>query len=178
MSVSRPRAYAAYARDATGGAANSGSAVASRRLRASVAFRLRLAVRLGEMAQQLVTPIVQASEPSFLALGERVRGHDRKADRVVEVTDHGAGELVGIDLAPAHRLGRRRARQAAGVGAGIGGLQVIVVGLLPYAQDLLDLRLRLENEILGGDAAVVAVPRTSAPADPSRMKAAVESSTS
>src|SRR2546430_9449642 len=133
MSVSRPRAYAAYARDATGGAANSGSAVASRRLRAGVAPRLRLAVRLGELAQQLLAPIVQPPEPPFLALGERVRGHDRKADRVVDVTDHGAGELVGIDLAPAHRLGRRRARQAAGVGAGLGGLQGVVLGLLTQA---------------------------------------------
>src|SRR3989440_13107301 len=153
MSVSRPRAYAAYARDVAGGAANSGSAVASRRLRAGVAVRLRLAVRLGELPQQLVAPIVQASEPPFLALGEGVRGHDRKADGVVEVTHHGAGELVGIDLAPAHRLGRRRAREAAGVGAGIGDLQVVVVALLADAQDLLDLRLRLEHEILGRAAA-------------------------
>src|SRR5256885_8145894 len=144
MSVSRPRAYAAYARDTTGGAANSGSAVASRRLRAGVAVRLRLAVRFGEMAQQLVAPIVQTSEPPFLALGERVRGHDRKAERVVEVTDHGAGELVGIDLAPAHRLGRRRARQAAGVGAATGDLLVVVWGLFTDAQDLLVLRLPLE----------------------------------
>src|SRR5437868_42174 len=135
------------ASDGAAGAANSGPAVASRRLRAGVAVRLRLAVRLGELPQQLVAPIVQASEPPFLALGERVRGHDRKADRVVEVTDYGAGELVGIDLAPAHRLGRRRARQAAGVGAGIGDLQVVVVALLTDAQDLLDLRLRLEHEI-------------------------------
>src|SRR5207248_2130435 len=70
MSVSKPRAYAAYARDATGAAVNSGSAVASRRLR-----------------------------------------------------------------------------------AGIGDLQVVVVALLTDAQDLLDLRLRLEHEILGGAAA-------------------------
>src|SRR2546423_9724541 len=100
MSVSRPRAYAAYARDVAGGAANSGPAVASRRLRAGVAVRLRLAVRLGEMAQQLVAPIVQASEAPFLALGERVRGHDRKADRVVEGSDNAAGDLAWIDLAP------------------------------------------------------------------------------
>src|SRR5256884_5606083 len=159
MSVSRPRAYAAYARDVAGGAANSGSAVASRRLRAGVAVRLRLAVRLGELAQQLVAPIVQASEPPFLALGERVRGHDRKADGVVEVTNHGAGELVGVDLAPAHRLGRRRARQAAGVGAGIGDLQVVVVAFFTDAQDLLDLRLRLEHEIFGVAAARDPGPR-------------------
>src|SRR2546423_12307920 len=153
MSVSRPRAYAAYARDGAAGAANSGPAVASRRLRAGVAVRLRLAVRLGEMAQQLVAQIAQASEAPFLALGERVRGHDRKADRVVEVTDHGAGELVGIDLAPAHRLGRRRARQAAGVGAGIGDLQGGGVALLTGGQDLLGLRARPERGILGGAAA-------------------------
>src|SRR5256714_13033897 len=134
MSVSRPRAYAAYARDGAAGAANSGPAVASRRLRAGVAVRLRLAVRLGELAQQLVAPIVQASEPPFLALGERVRGHDRKTDGVVEVTHHGAGELLGIDLAPANRLGRRRAREAAGVGAGMGELRGVHLDLLADGQ--------------------------------------------
>src|SRR6266516_5524952 len=130
MSVSKPRAYAAYAR--------------------GVAVRLRLAVRFGELAQQLVAPIVQASEPPFLPLGERVRRDDGKADRVVEVTNHGARELVGVDLAPAHRLGGRRSRQAARVGAGVGDLQVVVVPLLADAQDLLDLRLRLQHEVLGG----------------------------
>src|SRR5438094_7821350 len=152
MSVSKPRAYAAYARDGAAGAANSGSAVDSRRLRAGVAVGLRLAVRLGELAQQLVAPIVQTSEPPFLALGERVRRDDRKADRVVEVADHGARELVGIDFAPAHRLGGRRPRQAARVGASVADLQVVVVALLADAQDFLDLRLRLQHEILGGAA--------------------------
>src|SRR5690349_17623212 len=141
MSVSKPRAYAAYARDVAAGAASSGSAVDSRRLRAGVAVRLRLAVRLGELAQQLVAPIVQASEPPVLPLGERVRRHDREADRVVEVADHGAREPLGVDLAPAHRLGGRRSRQPAGVGAGIGDLQVVVVALLADPQDFLDLRL-------------------------------------
>src|SRR6266496_1737485 len=150
MSVSKPRAYAAYARDVAAGAANSGSAADSRRLRAGVAVRLRLAVRFGELAQQLVAPIVQASEPPFLPLGERVRREDGKADRVVEVTNHGARELVGVDLAPAYRLGGRRSRQAARVGAGVGDLQVVVVPLLADAQDLLDLRLRLQHEVLGG----------------------------
>src|SRR2546429_7792273 len=106
MSVSKPRAYAAYARDVAAGAANSGSAVDSRRLRAGVAVRLRLAVRLGELAQQLVAPIVQTSKPPFLALGERVRRDDRKADRVVEVTDHGARELVGVDRSEERRVGK------------------------------------------------------------------------
>src|SRR5438105_15060533 len=115
MSVSKPRAYAAYARDVAAGAANSGSAVDSRRLRAGVAVRLRLAVRLGELAQQLVAPIVQTSETPFLALGERVRRNDRKADRVVEVTDHGDRELGSDDVAPTHPLGGRSPRRASGV---------------------------------------------------------------
>src|SRR5438067_13856684 len=117
MSVSKPRAYAAYARDVAAGAANSGSAVDSRRLRAGVAVGLRLAVGLGELAQRLVAPIVQTSEPPFLARRERVRRDDRKTGRVVEVTDHGPRELVGVVFAPAHRLGGRRPRQAARVGA-------------------------------------------------------------
>src|SRR5437879_10065225 len=147
MSVSKPRAYAAYARDVAAGAANSGSAVDSRRLRTGVAVRLRLAVRRGELAQELVAPIVQPSEPPLLPLGERVRRDDRKADRVVEVANHGARELVGIDFAPAHRLGGRRPRQAARVGASVGDLQVVVVALLADAQDFLDLRLGLQQEL-------------------------------
>src|SRR5207237_7011890 len=143
MSVSSPRAYAAYARDVAAGAASSGSAVDSRRLRAGVAVPLRLAVCLGELAHQLVAPIVQASEPPLLALGEGVRGDNREADRVIHVTNHGARELVGVDLAPAHRLGGCRPRQAAGVGAGIGDLQVVIVCLLAADMGLLDLRLRL-----------------------------------
>src|SRR2546430_14048769 len=135
MSVSNPRAYAAYARDVAAGAASSGSAVDSRRLRAGVAVAFRLAVCLGELAHQLVAPIVQASEAPLLAPGERVRGDNREADRVVHVANHRPRELVGVDLAPAHRLGGRRPRQAAGVGAGIGGLQVVVVGPLPDGQE-------------------------------------------
>src|SRR2546429_8243410 len=150
MSVSKPRASAAYARDVAAGAANSVSAVDSRRLRAGVGVRLRLAVRLGELAQQLVAPIVQTSKPPFLALGERVRRDDRKADRVVEVTDHGARELVGVDFAPAHRLGGRRPRQAARVGASGGDLQGGIVGPLPDAPGFPDLRLPLPHENLWG----------------------------
>src|SRR5207302_7497104 len=152
MSVSNPRAYAAYARDVAAGAASSGSAVDSRRLRAGVAVAFRLAVCLGELAHQLVAPIVQASEPPLLAPGERVRGDDREADRVIHVANHRPRELVGVDLAPAHRFGGCRPRQSAGVGAGIGDLQVVVVALLADAQDLLELRLRLQHEILGAAA--------------------------
>src|SRR2546423_13400654 len=149
MSVSKPKAYAAYARDVAAGAASSGSAGDSRRLRAGVAARLRLAVRLGELAHQLVTPIVQTSEPPLLPLGERVRGDDREADRVVEVADHGARQLVRVDLAPAHRFRGRGPQQAAGVGAGVGDLQVVVVALLADAQDLLDLGVGLQHGNLG-----------------------------
>src|SRR2546430_7879732 len=133
MSVSNPRAYAAYAREVAGGAASSGSAADSRRLRTGVAVRLRLAVRVGELAHQVLAPIVQPSEPPLLPPGERVRRDDREADGVVDVADHGARELVRVHLAPAHRLGGRRARQAAGVGAGGRDLVGVVVG--PFADD-------------------------------------------
>src|SRR4029077_2252533 len=152
MSVSKPRAYAAYARDVAAGAANSGSAVDSRRLRAGIAARLRVAIRRGELAHHLVAPIVQALEPPLLPLGERVRGDDREGDRVVEEADDRPREVVGVDLAPAHRLRGRRPRQAARVGAGVVDLQVVVVALLADAQNLLDLRLGLEHEILGAAA--------------------------
>src|SRR5216117_1261969 len=100
MSVKSPRAYAAYARDvpAGGGAPGSESTPDSRPLRARVAVRLRLLVRLGELPHHLLAPVVQALEPPLLPLGERVRGEDRKTDGVIEVAHDRARELVGIDL--------------------------------------------------------------------------------
>src|SRR5437016_11091516 len=114
MSVKSPRAYAAYARDVPtgGGPACSGSAPDSRPLRARVAVRLRLLVRLGELPHHLLAPLVQSLEPPLLSFGERVRGEDRKTDGVIEVAHDRARELVGIDLPPAHGFGRRGPGQA------------------------------------------------------------------
>src|SRR5437867_489482 len=102
MSVKSPRAYAAYARDVPAGPARSGSAPDSRPLRARVAVRLRLLVRLGELPHHLLAPLVQSLEPPLLSFGERVRGEDRKTDGVIEVAHDRARELVGVDLPPAH----------------------------------------------------------------------------
>src|SRR6058998_2719398 len=98
MSVRSPRAYAAYARDVPtgGGPACSESTPDSRPLRARVAVRLRLLVRLGELPHHLLAPVVQALEPPLLPLGERVRGEDREADGVVQVAHHRARQLVGV----------------------------------------------------------------------------------
>src|SRR6266571_2363598 len=106
MSVKSPRAYAAYARDVPAGPTRSGSAPDSRPLRARVAVRLRLLVRLGELPHHLLAPLVQSLEPPLLSFGERVRGEDREADGVVEVAHHRARELVGVHLPPAHGFGR------------------------------------------------------------------------
>src|SRR5207302_9067035 len=130
MSVSNPRAYAAYARDVAAGAASSGSAVDSRRLRAGVAVAFRLAVCLGQLAHQLVAPIVQASEPPLLAPGERVRGDEWEADTVMHGASHRRPELLGVDLAPAHRSGACRPRQPARLGARPGARPVVGVALL------------------------------------------------
>src|SRR5207249_8283334 len=119
MSVKSPRAYAAYARDvpAGGGAPGSESTPDSRPLRARVAVRLRLLVRLGELPHHLLAPVVQSLEPPLLAFGQRVRGEDGEADGVVEITHHRAGQLVRVHLPPAHGFGRRRPGQAARIGA-------------------------------------------------------------
>src|SRR2546427_10443104 len=110
MSVKSPRAYAAYARDVPtgGGPASSGSAPDSRRLRARVAVRLRLLIRLGELPHHLLAAVVQTLEPPLLPFSERVGGEDGEADGVVEVAHHGARQLVGVHLPPAHGFGRRR----------------------------------------------------------------------
>src|SRR5438034_8818987 len=126
MSVKSPRAYAAYARDLPtgGGPACSGSAPDSRPLRARVAVRLRLLVRLGELPHHLLAPLVQSLEPPLLSFGERVRGEDRKTDGVIEVAHDRPRELVGIDLPPAHGFGRRGPGQTTRIGARVGHLEV------------------------------------------------------
>src|SRR6266480_1246022 len=134
MSVRSPRAYAAYARDVPtgGGPARSGSAPDSR---------------------HLLAPLVQSLEPPLLSFGERVRGEDRKTDGVIEVAHDRARELVGIDLPPAHGFGRRGPGQAARIGARVGHLEVVVMPLFADAQHFLDLRLRLQHDVLRAAAA-------------------------
>src|SRR5947199_7071745 len=128
MSVRSPRAYAAYARDVPtgGGPACSGSAPDSRPLRARVAVRLRLLVRLGELPHHLLAPLVQSLEPPLLSFGERVRGEDRETDGVVEVAHHRTRELVGVHLPPAQGFGRRGPGHAARIGARRGHVVVVV----------------------------------------------------
>src|SRR5881396_4171838 len=98
MSVSRPRAYAAYPpaplapRSAP---APLRPAPGSGRLRARVAVRLRLLVRFGQGPHHVGSLVVQPLQAPRLAPGERVRGENRKADRVIEVADHRVRQLVG-----------------------------------------------------------------------------------
>src|SRR3989449_7208685 len=53
-----------------------------RRLRARVSVGLRFLVRLGELAEHLVALVVQPLQAARLALGKRVGGENREADRV------------------------------------------------------------------------------------------------
>src|SRR5207244_5971811 len=155
MRGSSARGYAACALAGPADATPLGPASDSRRLRARVAVRLRLPVRLRELPHHLLTLVVQPFERPLLPPGERVCREDREADRVVEVTDHRARQLVGVHLPPAHRLGGRGAREAARVGTSVRELQVVVVTLFADPQDLLDLRLGLAHEVLGAPAADV-----------------------
>ena len=71
----------------------------------------------------------------------------------IGVTGHRVGQLLGVDLAPGHRLAGRGAGEAAGVGPGVGDLEEVVVAALGQAEHFLDLRLGLEDEVLGAAAA-------------------------
>src|SRR3989442_4056058 len=152
MSVNSPRAYAAYARAVPAGPARSGSAPDSRRLRVGVAVRFHLLVWLGKLPHHLLAPVVQPAQPPLLPFGERVRGEDGEADGVVEVAHHRTRQLVGVHLPPADGFGRRGSGQAARVDAGVGHLEAVVMPLLADTKDLLDLRLRLQHEVLGAAA--------------------------
>src|SRR5947207_14254254 len=109
MSVKSARAYAAYARDVpVGGGAprapRSVSAPDSRRLRARVAVRLRLLVRLGELPHHLLAPVVQSLEPPLLAFGQRVCGADGEADGIVQKAQQRAAQHVGGHIPPTQRF--------------------------------------------------------------------------
>src|SRR2546428_11278039 len=116
MSVSRPRAYAAYApaplapRSAP---APLRPAPGSGRLRARVAGRLRLLVRFGQGPHHAGPLVVQPLQAPRLAPGERVRGENPKAERVMEGGDHRGRRHVGVHLAATRRLRWGGAREAA-----------------------------------------------------------------
>ena len=98
-------------------------------------------------------PLVEPPQRPRRMAGQGVGGQERQGDRRVGVAGHRVGQRLGIDLAPGHRLAGRRAREAAGVGAGVGDLEEVVVTALGQAEDFLDLRLGLEDEVLGAAAA-------------------------
>src|SRR5437867_5181866 len=127
MTVSSPRAYAAYALEPAAAVSGLRPAPDSRPLRARVPVRLRLHVRRRQPAHHVVAALIEALQAPLLPLGERVRGDDREGHGVVEIADHGPRQLVGVNLPPAHCLGRRGTREPAGVGARVGDLKVIVV---------------------------------------------------
>src|SRR5439155_1182668 len=106
-----------------------------------------------ELRHERIAPLVEPLRLPRGMVGERVGGEQRERDGRVAVADDGVGQAVGVDLAPAHGLARRRAREAARVDARVGELDVVVVPLLLDAEHLLHLRLGLEDEVLGRPAA-------------------------
>ena len=114
---------------------------------------LALRELVAQDAHVVLAPVEQPLERARRVARERVRGEQRQRDGGVEVAHHRVRQPVGIDLAPAHRLGRRRAGEAAGVGTRVGDLQEVVVALLVDAEHFLDLRLGLQHEVLRAAAA-------------------------
>jgi len=124
-------------------------AEASRRLGVTAAAPYRHFADRDELLAAVVEPLRRARR----VVRHGVGGQQRERDRGIAVADDGAGQLVGIDLAPADRLARRRAGEAAGVDARVGELDVVVVPLLLDAEHLLHLGLGLEDEVLRRSAA-------------------------
>ena len=110
-------------------------------------------VLVPQLLHHLFAAIGQALEFAGLRAGKDVGGEQGQGDDGIGVADHGIGQLIGIDLAPAHGLARRRAAEPAGVGAGVGDLQEVVVAAFIDAQHFLDLGLGLEDGVLGRSAA-------------------------
>src|SRR4029079_8902875 len=94
-------------------------------------------------------PAVQALEGAGRATLSGVRGEERKGDTAVGIDDDRSRQLIRIDLAPAHRLGRSSTGESSSIGTSIGHLQKIVMTTLVDSQHLLNLGLGLEHEVLG-----------------------------
>ncbi len=89
----------------------------------------------------------------LLRAAHRVLAEQRKRDRRVGVGDDGIGQHARVHLAPAHRLGRRGARQAAPHHLVGRDLDEVVVAALGNAVDLPQRGLALQVEVLGRAAA-------------------------
>ena len=149
MSVRRPSAYEVYAR-VSGGAFVTGSPGL---LRPLVPEGEGGPVFLDQSRHHRLAAVVEPLERTGRVTRQGVGREQRQAHGVVHVADHGARQHVGVDLAPGHRFARRGAGESAGVGAGVGELQEVVVAPLVDAEHFLDLRLGLEQEVLGTAAA-------------------------
>src|SRR5690348_15908476 len=102
ISVRSPRTYPAYVLEPTTDDAPLLRASASGGLRAGIARLPGLLVGFHQIRHHRGPAVIEALQRPRLPLGQRVRGEERQGDRVVRVADHRAGQLVGVDLAPAH----------------------------------------------------------------------------
>ena len=84
-----------------------------------ISLALRLRVLAFQQIHHLFAPIVQPFQLARRAFRESVGRDQRQGHCRVEVTDHRARQLIGIDLAPTDRLGRRCAGKSARVGPGV-----------------------------------------------------------
>ena len=80
--------------------------------------------------------------------GQGVGRQDGQRNGRIGVAGDRVGQFVGIDLAQGDSLAGRGARQAAGVGAGVGELQEVIVAGLVKPEHFLNLGLGLQKKIL------------------------------
>src|SRR5579864_1325445 len=106
--------------------------------------------------ERLEHPRALVVKPPWLArfaAGKRVGRNQRQRHRRIDVAYDRIGQPFGIYLTPAYRFGRSGARQTARVGPRVRDLEEVVVPFFSDAQYFLDLRLGLQDEVLGRAAA-------------------------
>src|SRR5204863_5971237 len=113
--------------------------------------RAALALEIGHQFLALVVQVLPL--PRAVLASDGVLAEQGKRDRRVAVRDDGVRQLAGIDLAPADRFGRRRAREPSPDHLVGRDLDEELVAALGNAVDLPQRGLPLEVEVLRRAAA-------------------------
>ena len=114
----------------------------------------RRAAAAAQVGDERLAPVVQAAQrAAAVRAADGVLAEERKRDRRIAVGDDRVGQHAGIHLAPAHGLGRRRAREPAPDDLVGRDLDEELVAALGDAVDLPERRLALQVEVLRRAAA-------------------------
>ena len=124
-------------------------------------------VFFGQRLQHFAALVVKPAQLPPGVPGKRIVREDGHGDGGIRVANHRIGQAIGIHFPPAYGFTRCGAAQSARVRTRIGDLQEVILPEFLDAQHFLNLRFRLQHEVLGTAAA----QRTAALLPPERFAA-------